>query len=258
MYRFKQIALIISAMTFATASFAADTNNNISASEREKIETVVHDYLLRKPEVIVEVMQVLQRKQFDQAEQTVKQTKQSASSFAKELFHQANDPVVGNANGKITVVEFFDYQCGHCIEMAPVITEILKSNPDVRVVYKEFPIRGPVSEFASRAALAANKQGKYKEFSHTILTAGKPLTTEFILDSAKNVGLDVNKLKKDMDDKSIKDQVQANIELAKNLKLFGTPAFFVGKSDATNKDNVDYVPGRVDQAQMQAAIDKVK
>src|SRR5689334_12549783 len=74
------------------------------------------------------------------------------------LFHQNSDPVAGNPKGKVTVVEFFDYQCSHCMTMAPVIEAIIKNNPNVRVVFKDFPIRGPVSEFAAKAALAANKQ----------------------------------------------------------------------------------------------------
>lgn len=260
MSRFKTIALTVSAIAVATSSFAADKSSNasVSPSEREKIETVVHDYLLRKPEVLVEVMQVLQRKQFEQAQQTVKQTQQTAASFAKDLFQGTNDPVAGNPNGKVTVVEFFDYQCPHCVDMAPVMTDIVKANPDLRVVYKEFPIRGPMSEFASRAALAANKQGKYNEFSHALLTSGKPITNDFIFETAKNVGIDVDKLKKDMDDKSVKDQLQANIKLAQGLKLFGTPALFIGKSNASSKDDINYVPGHVDQAQLQSMIDKVK
>src|SRR5437016_4513875 len=86
------------------------------------------------------------------------------------LFHQAHDPVAGNPNGSVTVAEFFDYQCSHCISMAPVMANIIKDNSDVRIVFKEFPIRGSISEFASRAALAANMQGKYYEFNHAILT----------------------------------------------------------------------------------------
>lgn len=243
--------------TFAAHSFAATQNTaNVSPAERAKIEEVVHQYLLKKPEVLVEALQILQKKQYDQAEQTVKQTQQTAGNFTKALFHQANDPVAGNADGKVTVVEFFDYQCPHCIDMAPVMAAIIKANPDVRIIFKEFPIRGPMSEFASRAALAANKQGKYVDFSHALLTANQPLSQDVIFDIAKKQGLDVDKLKKDMTDKSVDDQLKDTIKLAQNLKLFGTPAFFIGKTDDSGK--ISYVPGQMDQKQMQDSIDKAK
>lgn len=203
--------------------------------------------------MIVQAIQNFQQKQYQQAEQTVKQTQQIASTFATPLFHQSGDPVAGNPNGKVTVVEFFDYQCPHCIDMGPVMDEIIKKNPDIRVVYKEFPIRGPVSDLAARAALAANKQGKYHEFSSKLLQQGKSLTQDAVYQTAKDVGLDVNKLKTDMNNKEISDQLKNNMKLGQNLKLFGTPAFFIGKTDAKGK--INYVPGQMDQAQLQGMID---
>lgn len=259
----KRFALSI----LASAAFAITTNGiaatapkniNVSPQEREKIEQVVHQYLLKNPEVIIEAVQSFQRKQYEQAERTVKETQQTAGSFATSLFHQPNDPVAGNPNGTITIVEFFDYQCSHCIDMAPVITDIIKANPDVRVVFKEFPIRGPMSEFASKAALAANKQGKYYEFSHALLASKKPLTQELVLQVAKEQGLNVEQLQKDMNDPAIADQLKNNQKLAQGLKLFGTPAFFIGKTNATTSAGINYIPGRMDQAQLQNAIDKAK
>lgn len=249
-------AALFTCVTQAYAATAATTNNvNVSPEERAKIEEVVHQYLLAKPEVIMEAVQALQKKQYEQAENTVKETQKTASTFAKGLFTQSNDPVAGNPKGKISVVEFFDYQCPHCVDMAPVIAEVIKTNPDVRIVFKEFPIRGPMSEFAARAALAANKQGKYYEFSHALLISNKPLTKEVVFEIAKSSGLDVDKLKKDMDDKSVEDQLKSNMKLAQDLKLFGTPAFFIGKTDASGA--VNYVPGQMDKKQLQDAINKV-
>lgn len=256
MKRFAKIALAAGMMTIAAQSFAATAD--VSPAERAKIEVVVHEYLIKNPQVLVEVMQILQRKQGEQAQETVKQTQQTAASFAKPLFHKANDPVVGNPNGAVTVVEFFDYQCPHCVDMAPVMSSIIKANPNVRVVYKEFPIRGPLSDFAARAALAANLQGKYDVFSHALLTASAPLTADSIMEIAKSSGLDVDKLKKDMDSPTIKNQVKDNIKLAQDLKLFGTPALFVGKTSAAGKEPINYLPGRMDQNQLQIVIDKVK
>jgi protein-disulfide isomerase len=251
-------ALLVAVSTSSYAANPPSANNNVSVSpaERAKIEEVVHEYLLRKPEVLVEALQILQRKQYEQAEQTVKQTQKTASSYITGLFHGQNDPVAGNPNGKITIVEFFDYQCPHCIDMAPVMKDIIKANPDVRVIYKEFPIRGPMSELAARATLAANKQGKYNELSYALLTANQPLTQDLIDQLAQKSGINVEKMKKDMNDSSINKQLDETIKLAKDLKLFGTPAFFIGKTDATNKSDIAYVPGQMNQKQLQDAIDK--
>lgn len=250
--------LAISAQVYAQATTDTATAN-ISAAERAKIEEIVHQYLIRKPEVLVEALQILQQRQMEQAQQTVKSTQQSANTFANDLFHQPNDPVGGNPTGKITVVEFFDYQCPHCVDMAPVIDAVVKANPDIRVIYKEFPIRGAVSTAAARAALAANKQGKYDQLRDALLDASKKelLTNEAsVIDIATKIGLDVNKLQKDMTDGSIEQQLKANKKLAQDLKLLGTPAFFVGKTDG--KGNISYIPGRVDQKQLQDVIDKTK
>jgi protein-disulfide isomerase len=261
MKRFVKITLILGLLSLGTASYAesaalAQNNVTVGPVERAKIEQVVHQYLLNKPEVLVEALQVLQKKQLEQAQETVKKTQQIAGTFGDALFHQPNDPIGGNPDGKVTVVEFFDYQCPHCVDMAPVITAIVKNNPDVRVIFKEFPIRGPLSDFAARAALAANKQGKYIEFSHALLSQNKDLTNDLILQVAKNSGLDVDKLKKDMEDKSIKDQINANSKLAQDLKLFGTPAIFVGKT--LKGSPITYVPGQMAQPQLQELIDKAR
>ena len=140
--------------------------------------------------------------------------------------------------------------------MAPVMAEVIKANPNVRVVFKEFPIRGPMSEFAARAALAANKQGKYYELSHAMLTTKQPLTADNVYALAKEQGLDLERLKKDMDDKSIDTQLKNNTKLAQDLKLFGTPAFFVGKTNTTTSNGISYVPGQMNQKQIQKLIDQ--
>lgn len=257
----KRIAMSVLCAILANQAFAQDKaiNNNttpsssVSPAERAKIESVVHDYLVQKPEVVVEALQAMQRKQMEQAEQTIKSTQKIVGKYATPLFQQNMDPMTGNKDAKVTVTEFFDYQCGHCIEMAPVI-ESIKTNPSIRIVFKEFPIRGPISEYAARAALAANMQGKYYELHHAMLTTKAPLTQDGILAMAKDAGLDVEKLKTDMNSKSVDEQLKNNMKLAQDLKLFGTPAFFIGKTDG--KGMIEYIPGQMNEAQMQASIDK--
>ncbi len=258
MKRFIPVALATLFLSFITTGYAASksTANTIGPAEKTQIEGIVRQYLINNPEVLVEAMQVLQRRQYEEAQQTVKKTQQNAPQYVSALFNQSDDPMAGNPNGKVTIVEFFDYQCPHCVDMAPVMDAIIKANPNVRVVFKEFPIRGAMSELAARAALAANKQGKYYQFSHALLINRQPLSEEVIFNIAKEQGLNVEQLKKNMNDAAVEKQLKSNIKLAQELKLFGTPAFFIGKSDATSRDDINYTPGQINQKQLQVIIDE--
>ncbi len=175
-----------------------------------------------------------------------------------ELLNKPNDPVAGNPHGAVTVVEFFDYQCSHCISMAPVVAAIIQANPDVRFVFKELPIRGPMSELASRAALAANKQGKYYPFSHALLSSNQPITEAFIFETAKKVGLNVSKLKKDMNSPAVANELKSNFNLAAQLQVSGTPAFFIAKTGTRNSNDVNFQLGEMSQGELQTAIDNAK
>jgi protein-disulfide isomerase len=176
----------------------------------------------------------------------------------KSLFRTPGDPVLGNPNGKVTIVEFFDYQCSHCISMAPVMKAIIQANPDVRVVYKELPIRGPVSEYAAKAALAANQQGQYQSFNHALLAASQPLSEKSILEIAEKTGMDMKKFKSAVGANRVSEQLAENEKLARELQLTGTPAFFIGKTDASNQNDVIFVLGQMSQPELQKAIDQMK
>lgn len=172
------------------------------------------------------------------------------------LFHQPTDPVGGNPKGNVTIVEFFDYQCSYCVSMLSVIDKIVKTNPNVRVVYKEYPIKGSMSEFAARAALAANKQGKYHQFSRALLYSRHHLSPSAVYEVAEKAGLNVDQLKKDMDSKAIRDQLEKNLTLAEQLNVTGTPAFFIGKTSAQTNNNVDFIYGSMSQRELQREINK--
>lgn len=247
----KKIAAAVALASIATASFAAFTD-----SQQKEIQGIVNNYLQNNPQVIITAIQGYQQKQMQEAEQTIKNTQKDASKFASALFRTANDPVGGNAKGTVTVVEFFDYQCPHCVDMTPIIGDLIKKDSNVRVVFKEFPIRGPMSEYAARAALAANMQGKYMAFHEALMQTKQPYTQESILAAAKSVGLSIEKLQTDMNSPAVTDQIAANMKLGQELKLLGTPAFFVGKTDASASGNINYIPGHVSLDQLQAIIQK--
>lgn len=259
------VSTVIASPMVAFAATTTTTTGTITMSQdqQKQVEMVVHNYLVKNPEVLVEALQTLQQKQMDQQRKTMMQTQDNAPKFVDGLFHASADPVAGNSNGKITVVDFFDYQCPHCVKMTPVLEGIIKANPNVRVVFKEFPIRGPISEFASRVALAAKNQGKYFEFHKALmkLSSTTPtLTEDSVLQVAKSVGLNMDQLKADMKADAVNQQIKDNYKLAQGLQLIGTPAFFIAKSDVTKDAKptaIVFIPGQVDQAQLQTVIEKI-
>ena len=255
--------LVGSTLAAAPMAYSADAPvPPMNPQQQKQVEQVVRSYLVKNPQVIVDSLQTLQQQQMDQAQKTIQKTQASAPNFASDLFHQATDPVEGNANGTVTVVDFFDYQCPHCTHMTPVLEALIKSNPNLRVVFKEFPIRGPLSEFASKAALAAKNQGKYLDLHKAImkLAIDQKLSENAIVAAAQSLGLDVNKLKADMKTDAIGQVIKNNYKLAQSLQLMGTPAFFVAKSTVINgakPTEIVFIPGQVDQPQLKATIDKV-
>lgn len=251
-------AHIISAMMMVgsiaayTTSYA-DNSSSLTANQKTQIENVVHNYLVQNPEVIVEAAKSLQQREMNKMTQ---QTQQAALLKADALFKDSSNPVAGNAKGKLTIVEFFDYQCPHCVDMVPALDATIKANPDVRVVYKEFPIRGPLSQMAAKAALAANLQGKYLPMHDAIMQASQNLSKEVIDNIAKSLGLNMEKFTADMEGAKVDQQLKGNFKLAQDLQLMGTPAIFVGLTNSPKE--IAFVPGQVDQAYLQELVAKLK
>ncbi len=242
-------------LTYGINAFSKDQNASpVTPAQKTQIEGIVHDYLIKNPEVIAEAVKGLQEKQFDQMR---KKTQEVAAKSASTLFNSSADPVAGNPKGKVTLVEFFDYQCPHCVDMVPALDGVSKANTDLRIVFKEFPIRGPLSVTATKAALAANMQGKYMEMHNALMKSAQSLSEDGINKMAKDIGLDVTKFTADMKSDAIDKQIKDNYKLAQELQLMGTPALFIAKTDG-KPEMIEFLPGQVDQAQLQASIDKVK
>lgn len=248
-------ALATSLVSNAMADAPAAPATAVSDAQKKEIEKIVHDYLVSNPQVLLEASQALQQKQ----QQNMQQQAQSAiQDNADELF-QGKLTTVGNPKGKVTVVEFFDYQCIHCKKMSPVMDSIVKKDSDVRVIYKEFPIFGKSSETASRAALAAGMQGKYKQMHDALLGLEKRLDDKIVMDTAKSVGLDLKKLKTDMGSKEVTEVLDANRQLAEKMHLMGTPAFIVASTpDSKFKKGTEpaFIPGAATEESLQELIKK--
>lgn len=147
---------------------------------------------------------------------------------AEALVGDPSSPVIGNPHANVAIVEFFDYACPYCKAAEPRVEALIKSDKGTKLVLKEFPILTPESMIATKAALAARKQGKYAQFHNALMNYKGPLSADVIFDTAKDVGLDVARLRKDMAAPEITDEIIANFNLARSLRIFQTPAFIVG------------------------------
>jgi len=233
----------------ATA-FGASTN--FTSAQTKQIQKIIRNYLINHPQILVQVSQALRVKQM-QAEQ--KQALAGTKANANKIFNAPASPVAGNPKSNIIVVEFFDYQCPHCRDMAQIMQNILKQNPTIKVIYKEFPIFGANSQYASAAALAANKQGKYETVHNALFKATAPITQKEVLAIVKKAGLNLVLLKKDMNSAAVKAELNQNSQLAQALHLIGTPAFIVAN---TKTNAYQFMPGAGSQQNLQDLINKVK
>ena len=198
---------------------------SFSEAEIADIGTISRDYLLANPEIIREAIQALQAK-----EEQAKANNQVAAvtQFKEQIFADANAPFAGNPNGDVTVVEFFDYKCPYCKQVTPALEGLLKSDPGLKIVFKEFPILGEPSLLAAKAALAAAKQDKYMAF-HTALMAHRgTLDLNSIATVAAATGLNAEQLVNDMQSDEIVARLKANHDLALALSIRSTPTFIFG------------------------------
>lgn len=190
----------------------------------EEVERIVREYLLREPEVLLEALQELQRRR--DAAEAVRQ-KNMINEKRKELIADPDDPVLGDPRGDATLVAFLDYRCGYCRSMAQALKALLQEDRRLRLVIKEFPILGPDSTTASRAALAARRQGRYADL-HWALFQSKDLSENGVLELARKLGLDAERLARDMRDPAIDRQLARVRALADALGITGTPSFVIG------------------------------
>ncbi len=217
-------------------------------SERDKaqVEQIVRDYLKNNPRVLQDMINRLQA--LNEREAAVEAEKNIVANRTQVLGGDKS-MVAGNPNGDVTVVEFFDYRCSYCRLAQPNIVRLLKEDSNVRVVFKEYPVLGPESITASRAAIASARQGKYVEYHMALMGLQEPLTDAVIYRVAGEVGLDVARLKQDMKDEAIDQLIADNHALAEKLGIEGTPNFVVG---------TQLLQGLVPYERMKEAIDKAR
>jgi protein-disulfide isomerase len=226
------------------ALFYAPAHAGESISE-EKIKELALEAILENPEIIEQALLRL-----EQLEQERQQDQMAAILTTRRdvLEQDSNAPVLGNPNGDVTIVEFFDYNCPFCRRVKPEISELMQRDQNVRLVYREWPILGPGSVYAARAALASREQGKYEEFHWALMALDGRADEQTVLKTAKSIGLDIEKLQENMDAPEIESHIALSMELANGLNITGTPTFIIGKSIAPGLVQADRLIEMVDQA----------
>ena len=213
-------------LAFGLISQACIAQEVFTSEQKLAIEFILHDYYLNHTDAFIEAI--------CKAQSTIRaggdlSARVTVVQKHNELMADARDPVAGNPQGDVTVVEFFDYRCPYCKRSQPDITALINDDPHVRIVYKDLPVLGQDSVFAARAALAAARQGGYQRLHDAMLEAPGQLTNETVITLAQAQGLDKDRLLQDMASPEVAANLARNSELAHALGINGTPSFVVGE-----------------------------
>ena len=215
---------MITALAIPAAAIAEETSSFTDAQKAE-LEQFIRSYLIENPEILVEVSVALEAKR---ASQEAEAAKSAMSVYNDAIFNDPTAPFIGNPDGKIQIVEFFDYNCGFCRRAMGKVLDIAESNKDVKVIFKEMPVLGDESTVAARASLAAAKQDKFLEFHRALMTYEGRISEEAISKAAKQVKLDMAQFESDRNDPAIQKSIDENLAVASALYVNGTPSFIIG------------------------------
>ncbi len=234
--RWGALAAALTIAAGALGAGAARAEHDAATTEQGRLEETIHKYLLEHPDVVLEVLNILQTRR---ESAKVERTRTNIAAHREALVNDPSSPVAGNPEGDVTLVEFFDYQCPYCKRVIGNVMTVIEDDPGLRVVYKEFPILGPASVIAARAALAARKQdpGKYLAFHEALMASRGRLSESAVMAIAAEAGFDVTRLKRDMALPEIQQTIDRNQALAQALGITGTPSFVIGD---------ELVPGAID------------
>lgn len=235
---FLPAVMLTAALTFAGAAPSA-----AEGLTKEAVQKIVHDYIMEHPDVILDAVNQYQQRTMEEKQKAAVETNREF------LFRDERSPVIGNPEGDVTIVEFFDYNCGYCKRAYPTIKEVLAQDKKIRLVFKELPILGPTSETASRFALAAHAQGKYHDFHERLMTNKVPVNEDVLIQIATDLKLDLNKLRADAEGTEVMMQIERNRALAQQMAINGTPAFVIGNRVA---------PGAIPKAEILKMIEETR
>ena len=241
------IAGLAAVLTFATSLLSAEAAE-FSAAQKTELGGIIKDYLIKNPEVLRDALAELDKRQ--KAEETAARQK-VVTDQAGKLFASNYQVVVGNPKGTATLVEFFDYNCGYCKKALDDIVKLMKTDPNLRVVLKDFPVLGPGSVEAAQVAGAVRNQfkgEKFFDFHQKLLLSRGQVGKAQALAVAKELGADMDKLAKDMESADVRSGIEEVMQIADQLNLTGTPSFVIGQ---------DVVVGAVGYDEMKSKVDAV-
>lgn len=226
--------------------FASACSAQAEDFNKEEIETIVHDYIMEHPEIISDAIYVLQERA--EAEKAAKEGV-ALKEMSSMLLTNALDPVGGNPEGEITLVEFFDYNCGYCKRSSPVLQKLVENNPNLKVVYKEWPILAESSGIAARIALAINlgQPEYYDDFHHALLATKSIRSADDVWKVAKKVGADRDIIEPLLSDPKVSSHLQQTTMLAQQLGITGTPAFIVGDTIMKGAYPIEQIQKAIDE-----------
>ena len=207
----------------------------------DQVKQLALEAILENPEIIMQAVAILQQREKEQAAS-------GANTVRLEVESDPNAPNLGNPEGDVTVVEFFDYNCPYCRSAGQTVQALLAADENVRVIYREWPILGDDSVMAARAALAAREQGKYEAFHWALMNGEGRVTEALIFKVARDLGMDVAQLEADMVSPAVEAHIALSNALAQQLGFTGTPAFIVGDKTAPGMLNLDEIAMLVAEA----------
>ena len=223
-----RLAVSLAAAAFAFATVPASAQD-FSTAQRGEIEKIIKEYLIKHPEVLQEAMAELEKKQ--QLAETEK-ARSAIKNHSDALFNSPRQVVLGNPQGDVTFVEFFDYNCGYCKRALNDMVELMSKDSKLKVVLKEFPVLGPSSVEAAQVAVAVRMQDKtgkkYFEFHQKLLSGRGQVDKAKALATAKDIGLDMARLDKDLKSDEVAKTIEESMKLAEALGLNGTPSYVIG------------------------------
>ena len=248
-FALRPFAAALCATAFALSTMAYARAQSFSTEQRGEIERIIKEYLLKNPEVLQESMLELEKRQ-NAAESTKRDSaiKQNASA----IFNSNRQVVIGNPQGDVNFVEFFDYNCGYCKRAMDDMLNLMKDDSKLRVVLKEFPVLGEGSVEAAQVAVAVRMQDKsgkkYLEFHRKLLTGRGQVNKARALAAAKEVGLDMPRIEKDLNSEEVRDTIQESFNLARVPGLNGTPSYVIGNEVVVGAVGLDALREKVNTA----------
>lgn len=245
------MAVLLAALIPPVAAFSAEpapAGSAFTTDQDAAIRAIVREELRKHPEWVAEAIGTLQsRQQSAEADRA----KDAIRASRTALHRDERDGVAGDPRGDVTLVEFFDYRCPYCKQMSDVVDDMIRADPKLRVVYKEFPVLGPGSVLAAKATIAARRQGKYLEMHRALMASRGTIDDGAITRLAKPIGIDVDRLNADMKDPGIETQINDALALGHVLGLTGTPAFVIGDEVVLGASEKSKLAALVDTARKQ-------